>query len=183
VVVQTTLLSQLPVHDQIPIYCNLPLTLAIVWGAVFGSPLPPISPDELRLSSVSQIFVRQLAMGSISGFLAGALLAAIYAPMLPVFPIYLPFAGWTAGYFSLRHINNKQSWLLCMVLTLVLSLLAETLMAWQLSLLGRSGVFDNLLMFALKEAFLNFFITPFIYFPLRRWHDMSLQVKVAPVGR
>jgi hypothetical protein len=182
VLIQTTMLSQFPVRDPLPIYCNLPLTLAIVWGAVYGSPLPPISPDELRLSSIQQIFLRQLAMGSVTGFLVGALLAAIYAPMLSVFPFYLPFAGWTAGYFSVRHINNKQSWLLCALLVFILSLLSETLMAWQLAWLGRPGAFDNLMVFALDEAGLNAIITPFIFFPLRRWYDLS-QMKVPAVGR
>jgi rod shape-determining protein MreD len=172
-VLQVGVLNNFPVHD---VYCNLPLTLVIVWGAVFGSPMPPITPDELRMSTTGEIFARQLATGSLTGFLAGAFLAALYARMIPVFPAYLPFAGWFSGYFCLRNIRKEN--LLCIPLVFVLSLLAETLMAWQLSITGRSGVFDQLMQIAVPEASLNALIAPFIYFPMRRWYDFSRAVAV-----
>jgi rod shape-determining protein MreD len=172
-VLQIGVLNNFPVRE---VYCNLPLTLVIVWGAVFGSPLPPITPDELRMSTTGEIFARQLATGSVTGLLAGAFLAALYGQMLPVFPYYLPFAGWFAGYFCLRNINKEN--LLCIPLVFVLSLLAETLMAWQLSMMGRSGVFEQLMQIAVPEASLNALIAPFIYFPMRRWFDFSRAVRV-----
>src|SRR5438552_4304490 len=107
ILIQTTLLSRIPVHDPVPVYCNLPLTMVIICGVVFGSSMPSITPDQLRLSSVSHIFAKQAASGSVAGLLIGALTAAIYAPMLPVFPAYLPVAGWVAGYFCLRSINRQ----------------------------------------------------------------------------
>lgn len=174
-VLQIGVLNHFPVHD---VFCNLPLTLVIVWGAVFGSPLPPITPDELRMSTTGEIFVRQLATGSPVGLLAGAFLAALYTPMDLIFPVYLPFAGWFAGYFCLRNINKEN--LLCIPLVFVISLLAETVMAWQLSMTGRSGVFDQLMQIAMTEASLNALIAPFIYFPMRRWYDFSRSVRVSP---
>jgi rod shape-determining protein MreD len=173
VVVQTTILNNFPVHG---VYCNLPLTIIIVWGAVFGSPLPPITPDELRLSSVGEIFLRQAAAGSVSALLAGAFMAALMAPMIPVYPVYLPAAGWVAGYFCLRHINTQN--LLCVPLVFVLTLFAETVMAWQLSLTGRADVFNHLMQIAVWEAGLNSVIAPFIYFPMRRWYDFRQAIKV-----
>lgn len=179
IVVQTTLLSQFPVKDAVPVYCNLPLTVTIIWGAVFGSPMPPITPDELRLSTLGQIFTRQAASGSVAGALMGALLAALYTSIIGVFPAYLPFAGWLAGYFCLRNTNRMLSFL-CVPLVFVVTLMAETLMAWQLSLLGRPGTFGNLMQIALPEAALNTIIAPIIYFPLRGWYDAATTVKVAP---
>lgn len=172
-VLQVGVLNNFPVHG---VYCNLPLTLVIVWGAVFGSPLPPITPDELRMSTTGEIFARQVASGSFIGLLAGAFLSALYAPMIPVFPVYLPVAGWAAGYFCLRNINRQN--LLCIPLTFVLTLAAETIMAWQLSMTGRSGVFDQLMQIAVPEASLNALIAPFIYFPMRRWYEFSRSVRV-----
>jgi hypothetical protein len=182
VLLQTTVLSQFPVRDNIPVYCNLPLTLAICWGSISGSPMPPITPDELRLSSGSLIFTRQLLAGSPSGFLMGAFLAALYASMsgfvgddamraFHVFPIYLPFAGFVGGYFCLRHMNMPR--FLIMPLVFVISLLAETVMAWQLSLAGRPGVFANLQQIAVHEAALNTMIAPLVYVPAKLWYDFA----------
>lgn len=172
-VVQTTVLNNFPVHG---IYCDLPLTIIIVWGAVFGSPMPPITPDELRLSSLNQVFIRQAASGSVAGALMGMYFAVLKAPIIGMIPIYYPFAGWMAGYFCLRNIN-KQNYL-SIPLVFAITLLAETLMAWQLSLMGRDLVFDRLMQIAVPEAILNMVIAPFIYFPLRRWYDFSQAVKV-----
>lgn len=167
-VLQFTILNKLPVHEVV---CNLPLTIVIVWGAVFGSRLPAISADELRLSSVWQIFFRQAASGSVSGALLGALFGALYSSVLPVYPLYFPLAGWIAGYFCLRNLNKEN--LLCIPLVLVLTGLAESLMAWQLWFLGRACVFETLSSMVLPEALLNAIIAPFIYFPMRRWYDLS----------
>jgi rod shape-determining protein MreD len=172
-VLQIGVLNRFPVYD---VYCNLPLTVVIVFGAVFGSPLPPITPDELRMSTTGEIFARQLASGSVTGLLAGCLMAALYARMIPIepmmFPVYLPIAGWVAGYFCLRNINKEN--LLCIPLTFVLTLLAETIMAWQLAFINhRSGVFDQLMQIAVNEASLNALIAPFIYFPMRRYFEFS----------
>jgi rod shape-determining protein MreD len=172
-VLQVGILNNFPVNG---VYCNLPLTLVIVWGAVFGSPLPPITPDELRLSTTGEVFTRQLASGSIVGFVVGAFFAALYAPMVLTFPFYLPLAGWIAGYFCLRHINQQN--FLCIPLVFVLTLLAETLMAWQLFAMGRSGVLDQLMQIAVPEACLNALIAPFIYFPMRRWYDLTQTARI-----
>lgn len=172
-VLQIGVLNNFPVHG---VYCNLPLTVVIVWGAVFGSSMPPITPDELRLSTTGEIFLHQLASGSLTGLLAGAFLAALYSPMIPIFPVYFPIAGWFAGYFCLRNINKQN--LLCIPLVFVITLLAETIMAWQLSIVGRSGVFDQLMQIAVPEASLNALIAPFIYFPMRRWYELTQSVRV-----
>ncbi len=165
---QFTILNNLAVHEVI---CNLPLTIVIVWGAVFGSNLPPITADELRLSSSKRIFLRQLASGSVSGALVGALFGALYASVLPVYPFYFPVIGWVSGYFCLRKLNKEN--LLCIPLVLLLTGLAESMMAWQLCFAGRSDVFVTLASFVLPEALLNSIIAPFIYFPMRRWYDLS----------
>lgn len=167
-IIQTTIMNHFPVQG---VYCNLPLTLVIIWGSVFGSPLPPISPDELRVSSVGQIFVRQMMSGSFAGALAGGLVAALYGPIINVFAIEFPLAGWFAGYFCLRNLNKQN--LLCMPLVFVITLLAESVMAWQLYLTGRAGTIDHLMQIAMPEAILNTVIAPFIYFPMRRWYDFS----------
>lgn len=182
VLIQTTLLSEFPVRDVIPVYCNLPLTLAICWGAVWGSPLPRITADELRTSSSSWIFARQLLGGSAAGLLMGAFVAALYASMsgfvgddamraVRIFPCYLPFAGFMGGYFCLRQMNMQR--FLIMPLVFVISLLAETVMAWQLSIVGRPGVFANLLQIAMHEAALNTMIAPLVYVPARLWYDVA----------
>ena len=182
VFLQTTILSQFPIRDNIPVYCNLPLTLAICWGAVTGSALPPITADELRTSSGSFIFVRQLLSGSVSGLLMGAFLAALYASTsgfigddalkaVSIYPVYLPLAGYIGGYFCLRQMNMQR--FLIMPLVFVISLLAETIMAWQLSLMGRPGAFANLMQIATHEAALNTMIAPLVYIPARLWWDFA----------
>jgi rod shape-determining protein MreD len=176
IVLQFTVLNRFPVHD---VFCNLPLTLVIVWGAVFGSRMPPITPDELRVSTLGQIFVRQLASGSMSGALVGALMGSLYASILPVYPLYFAVIGWIAGYFCLRNINQQN--LLCVPLVFILTGLAESLFALQLGLMGRPFVTDRLMQIALPEAIQNALIAPFIYFPMRRWYEVS-EVERTPVG-
>lgn len=167
-IIQTTIMNHFPVQG---VYCNLPLTLVIIWGSVFGSPLPDITPDELRVSTLGQIFVRQMMSGSFAGALAGGLVAALYGPIINIFALEYPLAGWFAGYFCLRNLNKQN--LLCMPLVFVITLLAESVMAWQLYLTGRAGTIDHLMQIAIPEAILNTVIAPFIYFPMRRWYDFS----------
>jgi rod shape-determining protein MreD len=175
IIIQTGVLSNLPVQN---VYVNLPLTMVIVWGAVFGSPLPPITPDELRISTLSEVFTRQLFTGSILGALVGALFACLYAALIPIFPVYLPLIGWISGYFCLRNINKQT--LLCMPLVFVMTLLGETIMAVQLALAGHHYVIEHLFQIAMPEAILNMFIAPFVYFPMRRWYDFA-QVAQVPL--
>lgn len=172
-VLQIGVLNNFPVHG---VYCNLPLTLVIVFGTVFGSPLAPITPDELRTSTTGEIFFRQLLSGSVTGLLVGAFMSALYAPMIPVYPAYFPIAGWFAGYMCLRNINKQN--LLSIPVVFVVTLIAETIMAWQLAIVGRAGVFDQLMQIAVPEASLNAVIAPFIYFPLRRWYDVGRSVQI-----
>lgn len=172
-VLQLGVLNNFPVHG---VYCNLPLTLVIVWGTVFGSPLPDITPDELRMSTTGEIFFRQALTGSVTGLIVGAFMAALYAPLIPVYPVYLPIAGWFAGYMCLRNINKQN--LLSIPVVFVVTLIAETIMSWQLAIVGRPGVFDQLMQIAVPEASLNAVIAPFIYFPLRRWYDVGRSVHI-----
>jgi hypothetical protein len=186
-ILQETVINRFPVND---VYCNLPLTLVIVWGAVFGSPLPSITPDELRLSSAGQIFARQAASGSVSGLLLGGLIASFYASVLPIFPVYLPIIGWIAGYFCLRNINQRN--FLCIPLVLILTGLAESMMALQLmarlwltnhdSLTVASTmttvIIDHLIHIVPSEAMVNAIIAPFVYFPMRSWYDFSTAMQV-----
>jgi rod shape-determining protein MreD len=165
---QLAVLNYFPVHG---IYCNLPLTLVILWGAVFGSSVPAITPDELRTTKTSEVFLRQVASGSISGALVGAFMAALYHCMLPVYPVSYPLVGWLAGYFCLRNINKET--LLCVPLVLLLTALAELLMSWQLLATGRPGVTADLIRTVPPESILNAIIAPFVYFPLRHWYERT----------
>lgn len=183
---QMFVLNYLDIHG---VTCNLPLTLVIVWGLVFGTRLPPLSPVELKRRSLSQVFARQLASGSHSGFLVGLLFSCLFAFIMPVYPASLPIIGWAAGYFCLRGLGQGN--LLVIPLTFILTLFAEGIMAWEvalftgpitlthpLSLLSREWiewsklVFDHLGTIVLPEGLLNSIIAPFIYFPMRRWYDM-----------
>lgn len=168
------------------VICSLPLTIVIVWGLVFGSPLPPITALELRKKSTGEIFRRQLAAGSPGGLLMGLFLACLYSETVPTFPVTLPLfgvvefpayplafplVGWIAGYLCLRKFSQGN--LLCIPLTFVLTLAAECLMSWELVLLRRTGVFEHLAMVVFPEAMINAIIAPFIYFPLRQWYEIS----------
>src|SRR5262250_2454884 len=75
-ILQLTVLTNLTFQEAV---CNLPLTLTILWGFVFGSPMPPIAADELRTKSAGEIFLHQLLSGSVSGALVGGFLGALYA--------------------------------------------------------------------------------------------------------
>lgn len=167
ILLQLLVLNYQSIHGVV---CNLPLTLLIVWGLVFGTNLPSLTAMELRRRSMSEIFTRQLSSGSISGLLVGLFFACIYFSLIPVFPICYPIIGWVAGYFCLRGLSQGN--LLCIPMVFILTLIAEGMTAWQLMAIGRPGIFDHLSLFILPEALLNSIIAPFIYFPMRRWYDM-----------
>lgn len=167
-VLQVCLLNRFSYHHVI---CNLPLTVVIIWGAVFGSPLGTITADELRVSSLGQIFFRQVASGSLSGAIVGALVAALLSSSLPVYPITYPLTGWVAGYFCLRSFGRQT--ILIVPLVLILTAFAEMVMAAQLFVTGRPDVIDHLLQIIVPEALLNALVAPFIYLPLRSWYEYS----------
>ena len=152
-------------------FCNLPLTMAILWGFVFGSKSPAIRPEELRTRTAKEIFVRQLGAGSVSGFLFGAFIAAMYSSALPLYPVSYPIIGWIAGYFSLRKVNPDT--LLCIPMVLLGTVFADFVTAFQLVLTGHADVFPQLSRIALPEALMNALIAPFVYFPMRHWLDFS----------
>ena len=180
---QMLVLNYLGIHGTI---CNLPLTLVIVWGLVFGSNLPELSATCLRQSSLKQVFTRQLLSGSQSALLIGWLFSWLYFFIMPVYPLYFPLIGWASGYFCLRGLGQGN--LLSIPAVFILTLFAEAIMSWQivlfcgpvdithpLTLLGTDwskAVFDHLGTIILPEALLNSIIAPFIYFPMRRWYDL-----------
>lgn len=166
--VQLAVLSHFSINGVI---CSLPLVITITAGLVFGSPIPSITANELRRQAVRDIFLRQLGSGSISGFLIGLFFACLYGSMIPICPIAYPVIGWVSGYFCLRSLNQGN--LLCIPLVFVLSIIAEALISWQLAGCHRTGVLEHLSWFILPEALLNSIIAPFIYFPLRGWHDLA----------
>jgi rod shape-determining protein MreD len=167
-ILQLTVLSAITLKDVI---CSLPLTITIVWGAVFGTRLPALTPDEMRNSSLSDVILRQAVAGSVSGALIGATFGALYASVIPTYPVYLPVIGWIAGYFSLK--NYSQPALFCIPLVFMATILAETMMAGQLALLRRPDVLQNLVQIAMPEAAINAIIAPLVFFPLRGWYEFS----------
>jgi|AGTN01.2.fsa_nt_gi hypothetical protein len=176
-VLQLAVVSQLLLNG---VQCSLPLTLTIVWGIVFGSPLQAPSRDEIRLSNLRTVVLRQVLSGSISGALVGACLGALFSSVLyagpaeaavSVYPISYPIIGWMAGYFCLRNFN--QALILCIPLVLIFTFLSEALMALQLLILGRPGVIDNFLRIVMTEAVQNALIAPFIFLPMRGWAEFA----------
>ncbi|MGH9553003.1 MAG: rod shape-determining protein MreD, partial [Terriglobales bacterium] len=163
--VQLTVLSLLPVRA---VLCSLPMMVTIVWGLVFGSPLQLPKGAELRLATIGQVVAMQALSGSLSGALVGAFFGSLYASILPIYPICFPLIGWIAGYFCLRNFN--QGGLLCVPLVLMLSVLAETINAGQLAIIGRPDVFPHLVQFAVPEAIVNALIAPFVFYPMRVWY-------------
>ncbi len=165
---QLTVLSGIEFKGVI---CSLPLTMTIVWGAVFGSNLPSLTPEELRQSSLSEVMLRQAIAGSISGALVGATFGALYASVIPVYPVCYPIIGWIAGYFCLKDFS--QAPLLCIPLVFLATIFAETLMAGQLVLCQRPDVLTNLVQVALPEAAVNSIIAPLTLFPMLSWYEFS----------
>jgi len=173
--------------------CNLPLTLIILWGFVFGPSLPPLTAEDLRSRSTGDIFLQQLCSGSFAGLLVGAYIGALYASLLPFYPLAYPLIGWIAGYFGSRNFSRET--LLCIPVVLLLTVLAELIMAgqiwgvqqmgmlpnffdsgapdtaWQFFTIGQSEPFIRLAHIAFPEALLNALIAPFAYFPLSSWYD------------
>ncbi|SRR5579875_220825 len=168
---QTTVLNELAFQGA---FCNLPLVLTILWGFVFGSRMPPILADDLRTRSAREIFLHQAASGSGSGLLFGAFIAAIYSSVLPVYPLCYPVTGWACGYFCMRNLNPEV--LMCIPVVLVATVAAELMMALQLHMTGHAGVFPHLAQIVLPEALLNALIAPFVYFPMRSWHEFFSSV-------
>ena len=165
---QVTVLSGIELKEVI---CSLPLTLTIIWGAVFGSPLPALTPEELRSATLSEVMSRQAISGSVSGALVGAAFSALYASIIPVYPVSYPIIGWIAGYFCLKDFS--QAPLLCIPLVFGSTILAESIMACQLAIVQRPDVFQNLIQVALPEAAINSIIAPLVLFPLRSWYEFA----------
>jgi len=153
------------------VQCSLPLTLIIVWGITFGSPLSKPSIDELRLSTLKTILLRQALSGSISGALIGAAFAALYSSVLPIYPLAYPIVGWIAGYFCLRNFNKAV--VLVIPLVLILTFFSEAITALELFSVGRPLVFENFVEIALTEAVLNALIAPFVFLPMRGWYEFA----------
>jgi len=165
---QLTVLNGFFFHGAV---CSLPLTLTILWGFVFGSRLPPLTSDDLKVMTARQVFFRQLMSGSLSGFLVGAFTGALYASVAPVYPLSFPIVGWVAGYFCARKLQREV--LLCIPVVLLATVFAEAIMAVELWFSGREESFLHLARIALPEAVVNAVIAPFCYFPMRRWHDFA----------
>ncbi|MBU6450249.1 MAG: hypothetical protein KGS72_00610 [Cyanobacteria bacterium REEB67] len=153
------------------VLCSLPLAITIVWGATFGSPMEKPTSDELRVSSLGTVVARQLLSGSISGALVGGFFAALSCSVIPVFPVAYPLIGWISGYFSLKNFN--QAAFLCIPLVLLLTFLAEIIMAMQLYLMHRPDVITHFLTISFPESLLNALIAPVIFFPMRGWFEFS----------
>lgn len=153
------------------IFCNLPLTLTIVWGLTFGSPMRKPTDDELRVSSFSTILARQLLSGSPSGAIVGAAFAALSTSVDPLYPISYPVIGWTAGYFSLRNFN--QAAFLCIPLVVILTFMGEMIMAAQIFLSGRTDILSQFLVISFPESMINALIAPVLFFPMRGWYEYA----------
>jgi len=150
---------------------SLPLTIIIVWGITFGSPLSAPTTDELRLSTLRTVLLRQVLSGSISGALLGAAFAALYSSVLPVYPFAYPLTGWIAGYFCLRNFNKAL--ILCIPLVVILTFLAEAMMTLELYFVGRPNVIEGFLQIAVTESVLNALIAPFVFLPMRGWFEFD----------
>lgn len=159
--------------------CNLPLTFTIVWASIFGSRMPKLTTDDLRTLSMSEIVSYQALSGSLSGALIGALFAALYASVTPVYPFSFPLIGWIAGYFSLKRINHAQ--FLIVPLVLFASVMAGSIMAFQLSLTGRPEVMGRFIQAVLPESIMNALIAPWIFLPMQRWDEFLSTKEVAGV--
>jgi rod shape-determining protein MreD len=153
------------------VQCSVPLTLIIVWGITFGSPLLKPSIDELRLSTVKTVLLRQALSGSISGALLGAAFAALYSSVLPIYPLAYPIVGWISGYFCLRNFNKAV--VLVIPLVVILTFFAEALTALELFVLGRPLVLENFVEISVTEAVLNALIAPFVFLPMRGWYEFA----------
>ena len=156
------------------VMCGLPLTITIVWGALFGSLMPPLTQEELRTSTLSEVVAFQALSGSMSGALVGGAFGALYGSLVPVYPVCYPMIGWIAGYFCVRDFS--QAPFLVIPIVFLATVLAETIMAFQLTLAHRPDVFLNLTQVALPEAAINSLIAPLVFFPLKGWYEFSKEL-------
>lgn len=170
---QSDVLTKLSLKN---LFCNLPLTFTIIWASIFTSTIESLSPDQIKTRPISSIILYQAMSGSLSGAIVGAVFAALYASILPVYLFSYPLIGWIAGYFPLRKIQHGSFY--CIVLVLLGTILAEFMTACQLTILGRTEVFSSLAQLAVPEAVLNALIAPFIFVPLKAWHDFGLEREV-----
>lgn len=171
---QTNVLTRLTLGGLL---CNLPLTVTIIWASVFGSRLPRLTMDDLRTLSLSEIISYQALSGSVSGALVGAFFASLYASVMPVYPFGLPLIGWVSGYFSLKRV--KYAAFLSIPLVLLGSVLADSIMALQLSLTGRPEIMTRFIQAVLPEAVMNALIAPWILIPMQRWDEFWASKEVA----
>jgi rod shape-determining protein MreD len=167
-VLQLAVVSKLSMNGVI---CSLPLTIIIVWGITFGSPVSAPTTDELRLSTLKDVLLRQALSGSISGALVGAAFAALYSSILPVYPIAYPITGWIAGYFCLRNFNKAV--VLCLPLVVILTFMAESITALELICVSRPYAIETFLQVSVTEAVLNALIAPFVLLPMRGWYEFD----------
>ncbi len=170
---QSDVLTKLSLHN---LFCNLPLTFIIIWSSIYTSSVKPLSSDDIKVRSFTNIAMYQAMSGSVSGAVVGAIFAAFYASTLPVFLFSYPLIGWIAGYFPLRKIQHASFY--CIVLVLLGTVLGEFITAGQLALSGRAEVFSCFVQIAVPEAVLNALIAPFIFVPLKAWYDFGSQHEV-----
>jgi len=169
-VLQSDVLTKLSLHN---LFCNLPLTFIIIWSSIYTSSIKPLSSDDIKVRSLTDIALHQAMSGSVRGAAVGAVFAALYASILPVFLLSYPLIGWIAGYFPLRKIQHASFY--CIVLVFLGTVLAEFITACQLAILGRAEVFSCFVQIAIPEAVLNALIAPFIFVPLKAWYDFGLE--------
>lgn len=167
-IMQVAILSQIRLNE---VQCNLVLTVTIVWGVTFGSPVEAPTIDELRLSTLKSVFIHQLLSGSISGALIGLCFASLYSSILPIYPIAYPIVGWVSGYFCLKKFNRAL--IFCIPLVLIFTFLSELITAIQLAVLNRPDFLENFVRVVLPEAALNSLIAPFVFFPMRGWIEFA----------
>ncbi len=170
---QSDVLTQLYSHN---LFCNIPLAFIIIWASVFTSSIEPLSSDDIRVRSMSAIVLYQAISGSLSGAIIGAVFAALYSSVVPVYLISYPIIGWVAGYFPLNKVQHGSFY--CIVSVLLGTILAEFITACQLMILGRADVLSCFAQATIPEAVLNALIAPFIFIPLKAWHDFRLEREV-----
>ncbi len=170
---QSDVLTKLSLHN---LFCNLPLTFTIIWASIFTSSVEPLNSDEIKVRSISAVALHQAMSGSFSGAIVGAVFAALYASILPVYLFSYPIIGWVAGYFPLKTVQHASFY--SILLVLLGTILAEFLTASQLMILGRADVLSCFAQITMPEAVLNALIAPFIFVPLKAWHDFGSEREV-----
>jgi rod shape-determining protein MreD len=172
--IQTDLITRFSLKGLL---CNLPLTLTVLWGGVFGSRQKGLLPEEIRALSVGEIATQQALSGSPSAACIGGFFAALYSSALPIYPVAYPLIGWISGYFCLKGVSQPTFWSIPLVL--FASVFAEFVTGCQLTLMGRPETFNRLVDFALPEAILNALIAPIIFIPMRTWYEFWTSREVA----